>query len=166
MDSSRVVVSFRARSDADSCTKFSGPTRFLNALYGGHRPPEFVGALTEREVDEDVVAVDALVHSSASRRRRAGDGDGDGDGEEVRARERRLKRNEALRVYRRKKALAMREAKTRSDEAKMARSDEAKKTRSDEPTNASDSEPAPTASGSDDTPDDDYLIETPDSGTS
>jgi len=160
VDSSRVVVSFRARSDADSCTKFSGPTRFLNALYGGHRPPEFVGALTEREVDEDVVAVDALVHSSASRRRRAGDGDGDGDGdgEEVRARERRLKRNEALRVYRRKKALAMREAKTRSDEAK--------KTRSDEPTNASDSEPAPTASGSDDTPDDDYLIETPDSGTS
>jgi len=156
VDSSRVVVSFRARSDADSCTKFSGPTRFLNALYGGHRPPEFVGALTEREVDEDVVAVDALVHSSASRRRRAGDGDG--DGEEVRARERRLKRNEALRVYRRKKAVAMREAKARLDEAKKARSDE--------PTNASDSEPAPTASGSDDTPDDDYLIETPDSGTS
>jgi len=60
----------------------------------------------------------------------------------------------------------MREAKARLDEAKKARSDEAKKTRSDEPTNASDSEPAPTASGSDDTPDDDYLIETPDSGTS
>lgn len=158
MDSSRVVVSFRARSDADSCTKFSGPTRFLNPLYGGHRPPEFVGALTEREVDEDIVAVDALVHSSASRRRRrAGDDDGDDD-EEVRARERRLKRNEASREYRRKKALAMREAKARLDEAKKARSDE--------PTNASDAEPAPTASGSDDTSDDDYRIETPDSGTS
>ena len=165
MDSSRVVVSFRARPDADSCTKFSGPTRFLNALYGGHRPPEFVGALTEREVDEDIVAVDALVHSSASRRRRRADADDGDDDEESRARERRLKRNEASRAYRLKKTLAMREAKARLDEAKKARSDEAKKTRSDAPTNASDAEPAPTASGNDDTSDDDYLIETPGSGT-
>ena len=129
-----------------------------------------MGELTQREMDEDVLALDARVDSSASRRRRrAGAADGDDDDEEIRRRERkRLKRNDASREYRRKKARAKPEAKMRSEETSTPRErgSDAEGRREDVAETESDTEPAPTMSASDDGSDDEYHFETADSVTS
>ena len=127
-----------------------------------------MGELTQREMDEDVLALDARVDSSASRRRRrAGAADGDDDDEEIRRR-RRLKRNDASREYRQKKARAKPEAKMRSEETSTPRErgSDAEGRREDVAETESDTEPAPTMSASDDGSDDEYHFETADSVTS
>jgi len=119
-------------------------------------------------MDEDVLALDARVDSSASRRRRrAGAADGDDDDEEIRRR-RRLKRNDASREYRRKKARAKPEAKMRSEETSTPRErgSDAEGRREDVAETESDTEPAPTMSASDDGSDNEYHFETADSVTS
>ena len=166
--SSHLSLCARSESTLTSDGQFSGPTRFLNALYRGSRPPDFVGELTQREMDEDVLALDARVDSSASRRRRrAGAADGDDDDEEIRRR-RRLKRNDASREYRRKKARAKPEAKMRSEETSTPRErgGDAEGRREDVAETESDTEPAPTMSANDDGSDDGYHFETADSVTS
>ena len=131
-----------------------------------------MGELTQREMDEDVLALDARVDSSASRRRRrAGAADGDDDEEEIRRRSRerrRLKRNDASREYRRKKARAKPEAKMRSEETSTPRErgGDAEGRREDVAETESDTEPAPTMSASDDGSDNEYHFETADSVTS